>query len=143
MAITKPTALDKEVALEITQDFFEKFEFCCNQSKTPIASDLEKFLSPHFRITSNGKVMAKSLDEYISRMSKFQQKYSHMEITNLIVDTLSSGYQIVARYTIYLTSRTGNKRQVEIIAIAALENHRFVSWDLVANDHGAEHWDEQ
>lgn len=142
MTFTKNAPLDKEVALEITQDFLEKFEFCCNQSKTPVISDLEKYLSRDFHLLSNGKTVSKSLIEYLTRIEKLQQKYSHLEITDLTVDTLSSGYRIVVRYTLRLTPREGNKRKVEIMAIATLKDHRFTLWDQVANEQGAEHWDQ-
>jgi hypothetical protein len=138
MANVKIKSLDKEVALEITQDFFQQFEYCINESQTPTFHDLEKFLSKNFHLTINGKEQARSLNEYISSLQGIRQKYSHLEFDKLNVDVLSSGYQIMVRYTVKLTPRQGGKsKEIEFLAVATLEDHLFTTWDEIANLHGA------
>lgn len=140
MTLAKIKPLDKEVALELAGDFLERFEYCCNQSKAPVESDLIKHLSKNFQISTNGEIAAKNLNEYLSMIGRIQKKYSHVEVSNLTVDVLSSGYQIVARYTIFLTPRGGKTVQIEFMAIASIEENRFTNWSSVASEHGPRDW---
>lgn len=138
MAKTNLNPLDGEVALELTQDFMQKFEYLVNSTEALKAADLEKFLSKNFRITTNGKDLAKDLSTYVQSIEKLRQQYSHFEITNLNAYALTSGYQMAVRYTVNASSKSGNKTQIEFLAIAEVEDHKFIAWDEIANLHGAE-----
>lgn len=144
MSFTKSKSLDKSVALEIVGDFLEKFEYCCNEKNNPTKGDLEPFLSKNFTILRNGKILAKNIDEYIRCIFSYRERFSHMEISNLYVDVLSSGYQIIAKFTVSATSRKDNsKRHLEVISIASLEDHHFLQWEEVAGRLNEEQWDKE
>lgn len=141
MAITKSPTIEKTDALALIYNFFKDFHVWCSQS-TPIKnSDLEKYLTNNFTITSSGKLVGKSVNEYLKRVQQFQKKYSKFDISKPLEEPVASGNQIAFSYKVDLKSRKGEEKQVWVMAIATIEDNKISRWTQVANEEGHGDWD--
>lgn len=137
MVTTKEHALDKKKGTEIMDSFLAQFQNCCNQKRPPNATDFERHLSHNFQNSCNGKLVGKNLQDFLNRVQGLQKRYSHVEIASR-QDCLISGNKAIVQYDIDLTSHSGNRTQLNIIAIATIEDHLITQWSQVAHDKGAD-----
>lgn len=141
MVMTKPAQLDKKQALSLLNDFLRQFQTTCNQPNPPKSSDFERYLSRNFQISSNNHIVGKNLAEYLNRVAKFQKKYSHIELTDFNLEPLISGNKLIIQYDANLTSRNGQKIQMNFMVIITIEDNLITHWDQVAHEKGSSHWD--
>jgi hypothetical protein len=139
---TKTASLSKEQALSAIYDFFKQFQTWLSTEKVPTQAEVEKFLSPHFKITSNGRIVGRSAADYLVRIKKFQEKYSRFEISKPLEEPVISGNEIAIYYRVDLTPRRGGAtKQVYIMAFGTIEDHRMATWTQVAHEQGTGDWD--
>ena len=134
MAITKTAGLDRTQALALLDGLLETFQNSCNQINPPNSADFERYLATDFQIASNGQTVAKSLAEYMKRITKFRNKYVKFEITELLIEPLLIGNKIVSNYKVDLTTRNGQTLQVYIMAIGLIRDNKFSQWLQVASE---------
>lgn len=139
--ITRSPTLTKEHALILLNGFLNQFLMICNRSKTVSTGDFEKFLSPKFQITSNGKLVGKSLVDYASRVTNFKKRYSRVEISKRLEEPIFSNNKAVIYYQAVLTSQTGQKSEISVISIATIENDKISQWLQVMHEKGSGNWD--
>lgn len=138
MPVANPQSISKEKALSVIYDF-QKW---LSEGKDPSKSDVEKYLSPHFKITSNGILIAQSSTEYLARLKIFHEKYSKMEISKPLQEPLHHGNEIAIYYRANLTPRKGGAaKQVYILAIGSIEDNRIARWTQVSHEEGTGNWD--
>lgn len=140
MATVKSTDQTKNQAVTFLNSFLDEFQHWCNEPTAPSAIDLEQFLAPNFKISSNGKVLSQSLNDYLARIGNFRKKYASVEITN-VQDPLVDGNKMAVQYEIYMITHTGQKTLVYISALATIENNKLNEWSQVAFEQGEGQWD--
>lgn len=142
MAMTKTAPLSKEKALNIVYDFFHQFQTWLSTQKVPTQSEVEKFLSPQFKITSNGHLVGRTAADYLNRIKKFQEKYSRFDISKPLEEPIVSGNEIAIYYRVDLTPRKGGAgKQVYILALGTIEENHITRWTQVAHQNGTGDWD--
>ncbi len=140
MPMTK-TVLDKNQANALLKELFKQFTTCCQRNTPPTAVDFHRCLSPRLHLTSNGHVAAKSLSDYLNRVSKFQKKYDRIELLNP-KEIMTCDNKIIVRYDAYLTPKNGgSKHVINILAIATVEDDLITHWEQVAHEQGTGQWD--
>lgn len=140
MVMTK-MALDKKQTLALINTFFNQFQTCLNRPAAPTLNDFQKILSNNFQISSNGQVKSKNLQEYLTRLQKLQQKYSHVELSSPIHEPLISDNKVAVVYHVDLTPRAGKKAQYYFMAIGTIEDNQFISWEQVTHAKNEPQWD--
>lgn len=138
--VTKTATLEKNQAATLVKKYFDHFQTVLNTPNSN-PSDLEKYLSRHFHMTSNGHTIAKSFQDYLNRVEKFRKKYSRFDISELHEEPIISGNRAVFNYDIHLTSRNGQRSEVNIMAIGTIEDNKITHWTQVAHEKGTDHWD--
>jgi hypothetical protein len=133
--------IDKTQALQVIYEFFTYFQKCITQSKAPNASEIEQHLSKNFEISSNGQIVGKTAAEYLTRMQKFQKKYSRFEISKPLSEPVLQDNRLAIFYKVNLTAQTGQNKEVFIMALANIEDNKIRSWTQVANEKGTGDWD--
>lgn len=142
MVATKTAPITKEEALAVVSDFFKHFQTWISTAKVPVQSELERYLSPQFTITSNGHLTGRTAAEYLTRVKKLQEKYSRFEISKPLEEPIHQGNEIALYYRVDLTPRSGGaNKQVYILALGRIEDHRIVRWTQVTHQHGTGDWD--
>lgn len=135
------TKLDKNQAITFVSDYLERLENL-NANQKPIkAADLSDFVSSDYTLISNGQQVSRSLNEYLNRLTKFQKKYSRMEISSFIEEPLFADNKVAVYYTIDLTPHSGQKKQVFVQGIATIEDNKITRWTQVVTERGACDWD--
>jgi hypothetical protein len=140
MAMTTKT-LDKTQAIHVIYEFFKHFQKCINQSIEPNLAELEQYITKNFQITSSGHPVAKSSADYLKRLQNFQKKHSKWEISKPLEEPLVQDNRITLFYKVNLTSKTGEKKEVYIMAIGTIEDNKIRSWNQVAHEQGTGSWD--
>jgi hypothetical protein len=143
MATTKtPAAIDKREAITKLTSFFQIFQAACNQQGPINASTLEPYLSKNFQLTSNDRIAARSLSDYLNRLARFQKKFSHVEVAGPAAEPLISGNKIAIQYTMDLTYRDGKKSEVLVMALGTIEDNKIANWTQVTHEKGSSpQWD--
>lgn len=141
MALTKAPILDRTEATNILKGFLDVFQHFCNESKLPLATEFDRYLSRNIQVTSNGRLIARNLTEYLNRFERFEKRYSHCEVTVFKEDTLVFDQHIVCHYKAELNSKNGQKVQLYMMAIATIEDHKIVTWKQVVHERGSEKWE--
>lgn len=136
----KATILDKHEALILLKGFLDEFQNCINHSKALVAAEWERWLSNHFHITSNGKVIAHNLKEYLSDVENFQKRYSHCEIHLMRDECVCADNHLTCYYKVELIGRNNQKVDLQMMAIATIEHDRITKWLQVAHEKGSGHW---
>lgn len=134
------TVLDQTQAIKVIYGFFKDFQAWISQSKTVNVSDLEHHLAKNFQITSNGQSKAKSAADYLKRLQKFQQKYSRFEISQPLEEPLIQGNRLALHYRVDLTTRSGQHKQIQIMAMANIQDNKILQWHQVIHE-GSSEWD--
>jgi hypothetical protein len=140
MAVTSK-ALDKTQAIHIIYDFFKFFQKSISQSSAINASELEQYLSKNFELTSNGQTITRSAAEYLTRMQKFQKKYSKFEISKPLEEPIMHDNKFAILYRLNLTPRTGGSKEVYIMSFATFEDNKIRSWHEVSHELPTGEWD--
>lgn len=133
MVATKTQALDKQKALQLINNFFDQFKNCCKQKQSLSLVNFDHILSHDFQNTSNGKLIGKNIQDFLRRMQEIQQEYSHVEFSHLH-DCLISGNKIAIQYDMNLTLQNGQKRLLNIMAIATLDGDLITHWSQVSHE---------
>jgi hypothetical protein len=133
MVATKTQALDKHKALKVLNNFLDQFKNCCKQKQPPNAANFENILSHDFQNSSNGKLIGKNIQDFLKRIQDVQKKYSHVEFSH-IQDCLISDNKSTIQYDMTLTSQNGEKRQINIMAIATIDGDLITHWSQVSHD---------
>lgn len=143
MAGTKSTTtLDRRQSLQMIERFFQTLQKCCTQKEPIQASALEPFLSKNFQLTSNERVLARSLNDYLARLTNFQKKFSNFEITGPSSEPVMEGNRLVVPYSIDCTTKDGERHEVLIIGIGTIEDNKIKAWHQITHEKGAKiHWD--
>lgn len=136
MVATKTQALNKQKALQLVNHFLEQFKHCCKQKQAPNAANLENILSRDFQNSSNGKLIGKNIQDFLKRIQDVQKKYSNLEFSSLR-DCLISDNKAIMQYDLNLTLHNGEKRMLNIMAIATIDGDHITHWSQVA--HVKEH----
>lgn len=131
----------KPQAVQVVYDFFHYFEKWLNQPKAEIGPELEHHLAKSFTIFSNGKPVAKSADEYKKRMLLFKEKYSQFKISEPLEEPIVTGNQAIIHYRVDLKTHKGEKKHVQIMAMAKIEDNKIARWIQVASEQDNEGWD--
>ncbi len=132
MVMTKPAALDKKDATVLLDNFLEQFQNWCNQHRPPNAAELEKYLCKTFQNYCNGELISKGFTEFANRIKMLQQKHSHTEIS-CCHDCQIAGNKAVIQFDVKLTERSGQKKELYVMAIATIEDHLITSWAQVSH----------
>jgi hypothetical protein len=140
MAVTSK-ALDKTQALNIMYDFFKFLQKSVSQSSTPNAEELEKYLSKNFELTNNGQPMVRSAADFLTRIQKFQKKYSKLEISKPLEDPIMQDNKLAILYKYNFTPRTGGSKEIIIMSLATFEENKMRSWHIISHEKGTGDWD--
>jgi hypothetical protein len=132
MVATKTQTLDKQKTLQVLNNFLDQFKNCCKQKQPPNAVNFENILSHDFQNSSNGKLVGKNIQDFLKRIQEVQKKYSQVEITRL-QDCLISDNKGIIQYDINLTSQSGEKRLLNIMAIATIDGDLITHWSQVSH----------
>ena|SRR3984957_4567782 len=135
---THPHVLEKHKALEIVNNFLTHFQQCCNKKHPPNASNFENYLSHDFQNSSNGKVIGKNVHDFLERIQKVQKRYTELKIAPLH-DCLIADNKAILQYDVNLTSHSGKKVQMFLMAIATIDNNLITQWSQVSHDKGIDH----
>lgn len=138
----KTANLDKTQALNVIYGFFKQVQEWCAKSNPIQISEVEKHLSSHFQIISNGKPIGKNSADYLKRLQQFQKQYNHFDISKPVEEPIICGNQIAVHYKVNLQSRSGQAKEVQIMAIATIEENRVAKWSQVACEQGTGKWDQ-
>lgn len=142
MVSTKTAPVSKEEALSTVYDFFKQFQTWISSGKVPAQSEVERYLSPHFKITSNGHLIGRNAADYLARIKKFQEKYSRFEISKPLEEPIHHGNEIAIYYRVDLTPKNGGSpKQVFILALGTIEEHHITRWTQVTHQQGSSDWD--
>lgn len=142
MTAVKTAPLAKQEALNVIYDFFKQFQSWISAAKAPIQSEVEKNLSPHFKITINGQIAGKTSADYVSRIKELQNKYSRVEISKPLEEPIYSGNEIAIYYRLDLTPKAGGPvKQVYILALGTIEDKHITRWTQVTHQKGTGDWD--
>lgn len=137
MVATKTHELDKQKALHAIHSFLDQFKNSCNQ-KNAKPADFEKIISHDFQNLSGGKLIGKTIPEFIKRIQEDQKKYSHIEFSN-IQDCLISGDKAIVQYNMNRTLQDGKKDVLNVIAIATINDNLITHWSQVSHDTERDH----
>jgi hypothetical protein len=138
MVTTKTQSLDKQKALHLLNDFLDQFKNSSNQKQPAHAANFEKILSHDFQNSSNGKLIGKNIQDFLKRIQEVQKKYSHVEFSRL-QDVLISDNKAIVQYDMNLTSQNGEKRLLNIMAIATIDGDLITHWSQVSHDKEKDH----
>ena len=138
MVATKTQALEKQKALQVIHNFFDKFKNCCKQKQPPNVANFEHILSHDFQNSSNGKLIGKNIQDFLKRIQEVQKKYSHIELSHL-QDCLISGNKAIIQYDMTLNLQNGEKRLLNIMAIATIDDDLITHWSQVSHDKEKDH----
>lgn len=138
MVATKTPPIDKQKAMQLVNSFFDRFKQACEKKQSPTASDFEGILSRDFQNSINGKVVGKNIEDFIKRTLEIQKKYSHIDLAH-VHDCLISDNKVIIQYDIGLTSHNKEKRLLNIMAIATIDDHLISHWSQVSHDKGKDH----
>ncbi len=138
MVATKTQALDKQKALQVLNNFLDQFKNSCKQKQPPNAAYFEHILSHDFQNSSNGKLIGKNIQDFLKRIQEVQKRYSHVEFSRL-QDCLISGNKGTIQYDMTLTSQSGEKRLLNIMAIATIDGDLITHWSQVSHDKERDH----
>jgi len=142
MVATKTAPVTKEEALAVVYDFFKHFQTWISTAKAPSQTELERYLSPQFKITSNGNLIGRNAADYLSRAKKLLEKYSRFEISKPLEEPIHSGNEIALYYRVDLTPKNGGApKQVYIFALGTIEDHHIARWTQVTHQQGTGDWD--
>lgn len=133
MVATKTQALEKQKALQLLNTFLEHFKTCCKQKNAPNADDVENIVSQDFQNSSNGKLIGRNLQDFLKRIQETQKKYSNVEFSRL-QDCLICGNKAVVQYDMSRTSQNGEKSQLNIMAIATINDDLITHWSQVSHN---------
>lgn len=135
------SVLDQDQAIKVIYGFFKDFQTWISQSKTVSIADLEHHLAKNFQITSNGQSKGKSAADYLTRLQKFQKKYSRFEMSQPIDEPLIHGNRVALYYRVDLTTKTGQHKQVQIMALGTIEDNKIKQWHQVDHEGTISEWD--
>lgn len=138
MATTRTETLDKQKALQVLNNFLDHFKNSCRQKQPPTIDNFKDILSHDFQNSSNGKLIGKNIQDFLKRIQDVQKKYSQVEISHL-QDCLISGNKGTIQYDMTLTSRDGEKRLLNIMAIATIAGDQITHWSQVSHDKEKDH----
>jgi hypothetical protein len=138
MVATKTQALDKQKALQVLNNFLDQFKNSCKQKQPPNTANFEHILSHDFQNSSNGKLIGKNIQDFLKRIQEVQKRYSHVEFSRL-QDCLISGNKGTIQYDMTLTSQSGEKRLLNIMAIATIDGDLITHWSQVSHDKERDH----
>lgn len=137
-------ATKKHHQVEVVYNFFHYFEKWLSQPKADIGPELDKHLAKTFTIFSNGQQVAKNEEEYKKRMLLFKEKYSEFKISQPIEEPIISGNQAIIHYKVDLKTHKGEKKQVQIMAMATIADDKIARWIQVASEAGgSQSWDKK
>lgn len=139
MVATK--TLEKKQMIEVLHNFLNLFQTTFKPGQTAKGADYQKFLGSSFRISSNNLILGKDLNDYLNRIIHLQKKYSNLEVSELLEAPLICDNKIVVHYDINLTMRNGQKKQINVMAIATMDDYKFTNWVQVTHEKGSSHWD--
>ncbi len=132
--------LDRNETCILLHDFLEEFQNCVNQTIEPTTDCFEKYLNPHFKICSNGKVLANDLTGYLAEIKDFQRRYTHCEINLNDDEVICSEHALACYYQADLTTRKGQRHKIYMMIIAKIEHGKLTSWKQVSHENSIEHW---
>lgn len=138
MVTTKSYALDKQKVIQNLKIFLDQFKISCQQKQPPKASDYENILSHDFHNLSNGRLVGKTMQDFLKRIQEMQKRYSNVEFTH-IHDCLISGDKVILQYDMDLTSLNGQKRLLNIMAIVTFDGDLITHWSQVSHDKEKDH----
>ena len=132
------TTLDRESTLDLLKGFLLQFQYCCNQKQPPSETKFKKFISRNIKNSSNGHVIGKGLGDFLMRIKRVQEKYSHLEIIPS-QELFIFENKVLVQYTIEATLVGGRKTSLFVMALATINNGLITEWEQVAHDKGADH----
>lgn len=139
---TKHATLDSAQASTLLHHFLDQFKACCNHPEPIRAADLEKFLAHNVQMSSNGQLVCHSTKEYFARLEKYKERYSHMEVKHLMDEPLIAENKAIINYSVKLTGRDKQDSvELNVMAIATIENDKIAKWNQVVHEKGSSHWD--
>lgn len=138
MIATKTQTLDKQKALKVINNFLDQFKNCCKQKHSPNIANFENILSQDFQNSSNGRLIGKNIQDFLKRIQEVQKKYPQVEFSPL-QDCLISGNKGIIQCNMILTSQNGEKRLLNIMAIATIDGDLITHWSQVSHDKEKNH----
>lgn len=138
MVATKTQPLDKQKALQVLNHFLDQFKNSCKQKQAPNAAVFENILSHEFQNSSNGKLIGKNIQDFLRRIQEVQKKYSSVEFSSPH-ECLISGNKGIIQYDMTLTLQNGEKRLLNIMAIATIDGDLITNWSQVSHEKAKDH----
>jgi hypothetical protein len=133
--------IDMHQAINAIYGFFKQVNDSCKHETPATQAEIEPFLTKNFQLNSNGQTVCRSSADYLTRLQKFQKKYSRFECSKPVFEPVTEGNRIAFQYKVDLTSRSGQHKQVFITAIATIEHNKMISWYQTAHQQGTGDWD--
>ncbi|MEX1012393.1 MAG: hypothetical protein WDZ27_01730 [Waddliaceae bacterium] len=128
--------------LKVVYDFFKKFPSWCGPSpETPTVEELEKFFSKEVQMFNNGKLIVQGGSHYLERLKNFQKMYSSFKISDPLEEPLIHENRASIYYTLDLTTHNGEHKQIYIMALFTIENHKIRRWVEVTHEKNSQKWD--
>lgn len=118
--------------LSVINTFFEVFQKWCNQPNNPTPADLDKFLSPHFELISNGEVMVSGLSNYLERIKKIRSKCAHVDLIGPLEPVVFED-RVVLQYELDMRTHDGQPQQVFVMAVATVVDNKISQWIQVTH----------
>jgi hypothetical protein len=141
MANVKTLAMNKNQMLAFVNSFLAYLQNLCNQDNNPTVHDLEKHFSKNFQLSSNGKILTRSINDYPARLNHLRQKYSHFDIVGPLEEPLIADNAFTVHYELDLQGRDRQSHQVYIMATATIEDNKIAQWIQVTHEKGTGLWD--
>lgn len=141
MVMTKTAPMNKTQAAAWIKNYFHQIQSLYNQPNSPTTPELEKILSHNFQFSSNGHMLGRTAADYLNRMLKLRKKYSHFEIKGPSEEPLMHDNHMAVHYDLLCRAQNGQTAQINIMALATMEDNKMASWVQVAHEKGAGHWD--
>jgi hypothetical protein len=139
---TKLASLDRAQANTLIHHFLDQFKECCNNSAPLNAADLDKYLAHNIQMSSNGQLVCHTTEEYHGRLEKYKEKYSHIEFKYLMDEPLIADNNAIINYSVKLTGKPKQAPiELNIMAIATIEDGKISKWSQVVHEKGSSHWD--
>lgn len=133
MVATKTQTVDKQKCLQLINSFLDHFRNCCRQKNAPNTAEFQNIVSRDFQNSCNGKVIGRTLEDFLRRIQDTQKKYSTVEFSRL-QDCLISGNKAIVQYDINRTSQKGEKSQLNVMAIATIDDDVITHWSQVSHN---------
>lgn len=138
MSAIKAHALDKQTAQKLVTGLFNVLKNYLKDSSTiPATSELEKYLSPRIRLTSNERTVCRNIGDFLLRIREVQKHFEEVKFSDFLEDPIIAENKIVLHFKIDAMRPTGQKTQYQIAAILNVEDGKIDKWTEIMHEKGS------